>query len=77
MAARIRAALEITVALSLAAAPAGAPGPIRFEDIAAKAGLTFELRNGAVGGFHQPELMLGGVAALDYNNDGCMDIFFT
>ena len=50
---------------------------IRFEDIAAKAGLKFELRNGAAGEFHQPELMLGGVAALDYNNDGCMDVFFT
>ena len=50
---------------------------IRFEDIAPKSGLKFELRNGAVGEFHQPELMLGGVAALDYNNDGCMDIFFT
>ncbi|HTS12044.1 MAG TPA: CRTAC1 family protein [Candidatus Limnocylindrales bacterium] len=53
------------------------PGPIRFEDIAAQAGLNFELRNGAAGEFHQPELMLGGVAALDYNNDGCTDIFFT
>ena len=53
------------------------PAPIRFEDVAAKAGLKFVLRNGAQGEFHQPELMLGGVAALDYNNDGCMDIFFT
>ena len=50
---------------------------IRFEEIAKKAGLNFELRNGAAGEFHQPELMLGGVAVLDYDNDGCMDIFFT
>jgi enediyne biosynthesis protein E4 len=54
-----------------------APAQIRFEDIAAKAGLNFVLRNGATGDFHQPELMLGGVAALDYNNDGWMDIYFT
>ena len=50
---------------------------IQLEDIAKKAGLSFVLRNGAAGEFHQPELMLGGVAALDYNNDGCMDIYFT
>ena len=50
---------------------------IRFEDLAAKSGLKFTLRNGAAGKFHQPELMLGGVAAIDYNNDGCMDVFFT
>jgi hypothetical protein len=35
------------------------------------------LKNGEAGQFHQIELMGGGVAVLDYNNDGCMDIFFT
>jgi len=54
------------------------PAPaIQFEEIAKRAGLRFELRNGETGKFHQIELMGGGVAALDYNNDGCMDIFFT
>ncbi len=56
---------------------AAAPPPIRFEDIAAQSGLRFELQNGEAGGFHQIELTLGGVAAFDYNNDGCTDIFFT
>jgi enediyne biosynthesis protein E4 len=57
--------------------PALRPGPIQFEDIAKRAGIDFVLRNGATGEFHQPELMLGGVAALDYDNDGYMDIYFT
>lgn len=51
-------------------------GQIRFEDVTAKSGLNFKLQNGANGAFHQIELMPGGVAALDYNNDGCMDVFF-
>jgi enediyne biosynthesis protein E4 len=77
MAARLRTAYAITLSLALAAAVGGAGPEIRFEDIAGKAGLNFTLRNGATGEFHQPELMLGGVAVLDYNNDGCMDIYFT
>jgi len=50
---------------------------IRFEEVAAKAGLTFQLHNGAAGKFHQIELMAGGVAAFDYDGDGCPDLFFT
>ncbi|MCX6633944.1 MAG: CRTAC1 family protein [Acidobacteria bacterium] len=49
---------------------------ICFEEVAAKAGLKFEMRNGSYGRMHQVELMTGGVAAFDFNNDGCMDIYF-
>ena len=76
MASRLPTAQRITLIVLLAAASM-AQAQIRFEDTAGKAGLKFQLRNGAGGEFRQPELMLGGVAVLDYNNDGCMDIFFT
>ena len=76
MASRLSTACRVAL-IFLLAGTTPALAQIRFEDIAAKSGLKFELHNGAVGEFHQPELMLGGVAALDYNNDGCMDIFFT
>jgi hypothetical protein len=59
------------------AGPTATPPQIRFAEVAAKSGLRFELRNGATGQFHQIELTSGGVAVLDYNNDGCTDIFFT
>ena len=52
-------------------------GSIRFEDVAKRSGLNFVLHNAATGGFRQIELMVGGVAVLDYTNDGCMDVFFT
>jgi hypothetical protein len=63
--------------LAILAVAAGAQAQIRFEEIAARSGLKFELRNGAAGSFHQVELMPGGVAVLDYNGDGCMDLFFS
>ena len=53
-----------------------AQAAIRFEDVSGKAGLSFRLRNGAEGKFHQIELMAGGVAAFDYDGDGCTDLFF-
>ncbi len=51
-------------------------GQVRFDEIAAKSGLHFQVNNGATGRFRQVELMTGGVAAFDYNNDGCADIYF-
>jgi len=54
-----------------------ASAQIRFEEIAKQAGLDIRLKNAASGRFHQVELMPGGVAALDFDNDGCMDLFFT
>ncbi|MES1257735.1 MAG: VCBS repeat-containing protein, partial [Acidobacteriota bacterium] len=69
--------LTLTLLLAGESGTATAPSRIRFEEIAEKAGLHFQLRNAAAGGFHQIELTGGGVAVIDYNNDGCADIFFT
>jgi len=54
-----------------------ASAQIRFEEIGQAAGLRFQLKNSAAAGrFHQIELMAGGMAALDYDNDGCTDLYF-
>ncbi len=50
-----------------------APGQILFE----AHNLPFVLQNGAIGHFYLPELMPGGVAAIDYDRDGCMDLYFS
>lgn len=64
-------------AVCLLIAASSASAQIRFEEIARKAGLRFQLHSGAAGNFHQVELMPGGVAALDFDNDGCADLYFT
>jgi hypothetical protein len=56
---------------------ATASAQVAFEDVAASSGIIFELRNGATGRYRQVELMPGGVAALDYDGDGCLDLYFT
>jgi len=50
--------------------------PIRFRNIAAQAHVDFALRNHASGRKYQVETMTGGVAVIDYDNDGWMDIYF-
>ena len=52
------------------------PAP-RFVDIAATAGVTFRLQHSPSAEKHQIETMPGGVAVLDYDRDGLMDIYFT
>lgn len=65
------------VVLVLFTAAGGANGQIQFQEIGKKAGLDFRLRNDAGTKFHQIELMVGGIAALDFNKDGCIDLFLT
>jgi tetratricopeptide (TPR) repeat protein len=51
--------------------------PPRFVDIAGSAGITFKLQHSPTPEKHQIETMAGGVAVLDYDRDGLMDLYFT
>ena len=46
-----------------------------FYEVASKVGLNFHHFNGATGEYFMPEIMGAGVAFLDYDNDGALDIF--
>jgi hypothetical protein len=61
----------------LAATIQPATAPVSFADGSARAGLDVVLNNGATPAKHQIETMVGGVAALDYDGDGLLDVFFT
>jgi len=50
-------------------------GPIVFEEIAQRSGLTFVTDSSPTPNKNQPETMAGGVALLDYDNDGYLDVF--
>jgi tetratricopeptide (TPR) repeat protein len=50
--------------------------PIQFRNIATSAKLNFTLRNAASPRKYQIETMTGGVAVMDYDNDGWEDIYF-
>jgi len=46
-----------------------------FEEVAAATGLVFQHFNGASGAYYQPEVFGPGVAVLDYDNDGDLDVY--
>lgn len=86
---RVRAAgvaLATAAALFVLAAPAApvappaparpATSPIRFENVAARAGLHHVVRNSETPERYQIEPMIAGVALLDYDDDGRLDVFF-
>jgi enediyne biosynthesis protein E4 len=51
-------------------------GPITFEEIAGRAGVHFTTNSSPTALRRQPETMPGGVAVLDYDGDGYLDIYF-
>ncbi len=72
-----RALTPFALALALATLPPLAgQGGIRFRDVAEQAGLNFVLRNNPTEEKHLIETMGGGVAALDFDRDGRVDLFF-
>jgi enediyne biosynthesis protein E4 len=54
-----------------------APSQIRFENRQKRTGISFVLDNGTTEDKPIIDSVLGGVALLDYDNDGYLDIFFT
>ena len=62
-------------ALRLAPSTLPSSGPIRFEEVAQRAGLHYVAANSSTENKNQPQTMLAGVALLDYDSDGYLDIY--
>ncbi|HKP87349.1 MAG TPA: FG-GAP-like repeat-containing protein [Blastocatellia bacterium] len=54
-----------------------APSPVTFADITPASGVTFKHAASPTSQKYLPESMGAGVAMLDYDNDGRLDLFFT
>ncbi len=57
------------------AAAAGEDCGFTFTEVAAEAGVRFVHESGASGGLHLPETMGAGVAWIDYDGDGWLDLY--
>lgn len=53
------------------------PSPVTFTDVSAASGINFKHSASVTSIKYLPETMSGGVALLDFDNDGKLDIFFT
>jgi len=71
---RLSLAMYGSLLLLIAGAPASR---VQFTDATKAAGLAFTHRNSATSNKYLVETMGGGVALLDYDNDGRLDIFLT
>ncbi len=70
----LAAGLALPRASSEATAPSPPPAPI-FAEQARQAGLDFTHQNGMTGRLYMPEIMGPGVALVDVDNDGDLDVF--
>ena len=77
----MKSAIAVVLFSGLAAAMSGAVSakdagcPVVFVDVAGAAGLRFTHERGATPNNQLPETMGSGVAWLDYDNDGWMDLY--
>jgi hypothetical protein len=68
--------LALIAAIALGSLLAEAPAPISFRESAEGSGIRFITAASHTSQKYLPESMVGGVAMLDYNNDGQQDLFF-
>jgi hypothetical protein len=66
----------VAVSTPFSSAQVATPAPIVFDEIAKQAGVSFVLNNSVSPNKNQPESVVGGVALLDYDGDGYLDIYF-
>ena len=70
----MKAFIPIVIGAGALLAGSGA-GPIVFEEIAERSGLTFVTDSSPTPNKNQPETMVAGVALFDYDNDGYLDVY--
>jgi len=67
--------LLLVLGVLAGAAPSARFDPIVFDEVAAARGIRFVTNSCRTPRKHQPETMVSGVALLDYDNDGWLDIY--
>jgi len=67
--------LLFLAAAATQAAPPARFDPVVFDEVATARGLRFVTDSGRTPRKHQPETMVSGVALLDYDNDGWLDVY--
>jgi hypothetical protein len=71
----VKAFIPIVIGAGALLLAGSATGPIVFEEIAERSGLTFVSDSSPTPNKNQPETMVAGVALFDYDNDGYPDVY--
>lgn len=69
-------ALSLLASRARGRTPVPGVGSVQFEDVTQAAGIQFRHRSGAYGAKLMPETVGSGVAFLDYDNDGWLDLLY-